>query len=832
MFQRLISLAQSIWSWIWWATSWQIHTTPNPDVIRVTYQVIPYQFGRINAESMEAFVWSCQHHHIIHTRAIHHQGHHTQLYLRIPQKYQNIIQDLMYQHRWQTECILTQITVPPTQSWIHCVGYEHTPSGKHQGVWLTHLINSIATHTEWSWTYLDINPKKHHIVAHKQAPQSRRSKFVDVTPSQTPVSDHIYDLKIRYGCNWSTQHQDVVVSTLQSYTSHPVTIHSTSKRSGISCDLAARMIQIPDAQACQTLSYVSYRKLVYPANLPRLADQEDKNQITLLGSTEYRNQHQHFGVLVEDKLKHMYIVGKTGTGKSTLISQMVKSDMVTNKGLCLIDPHGDLIQTVLNHVPSYRINDVILFDVADQDYPVWFNVLHSHTEQEQNLTVSWLVTTFKKLYGNSRWPRLEYILRISLLTIIKYPQASLVDLTRILTDKVWRTHLLSYVTDPMVLNFWHEEFDKRPDRLRDESISPILNKVWQFLSSPIIRNIFAQEKNMLDLRKIMDEGKILLVNLSKWQIWEDNCDMIGSFLVSKFQIDALSRADADYDQRRDFYLYIDEFQNFATESFATIFSEARKYKLSLIVANQYIWQLAEPLRNAIFGNVGSIISFTLWYDDAIAIKSQFKDLVSEHDLQNLPKFHAYIRLMIQGTMSNPFSMSTFPLHSPGDVDQHLIKIRDQSRQRYATHRSVIQTQIHKHYHNKHTTYKQTWQKKGSTPVLHTKYSKQPVRNVQLADQKWSNNLVSDIKTPQPTNSLYQTIKTTQDLAKDHTYSGIIKLKYNYGLFVVVWAVEWLLHKSKISDPLRKKNYQIGDMIDVRLDSISEKDWIDKAVWIN
>lgn len=254
-----------------------------------------------------------------------------------------------------------------------------------------------------SWTLIDINPKTHHITT----PTKKKTRWSRIFDTHIESHTHnnsadVYDLKIRYSFVGSDEYGQYLSKILQQYSKYPVSIAHTSKRSGISYELISQVVKIPDADMCQTLSYISYRKLAYPANLPRLADQTDKNQITLLGSTEYRNQHQHFGILMEDKLKHMYIVGKTGTGKSTLISQMVKSDMVTNKGLCLIDPHGDLIQTVLKHVPSYRINDVILFDVADQNFPVGFNLLYTQNEQEQNLTVSGLVTTFKKLYGNSR----------------------------------------------------------------------------------------------------------------------------------------------------------------------------------------------------------------------------------------------------------------------------------------------------------------------------------------------------------------------------------------------------------------------------------------------
>ena len=281
---------------------------------------------------------------------------------------------------------------------------------------------------------------------------------------------------------------------------------------------------------------------------------------------------------------------------------------------------------------------------------------------------------------------MEYVLRNVMLSILEYPNATLMHVMRMLTDKNFREEVLSHVHDPVVMKFRRDEYDKRQERQKNEAIGPIANKIGQFLSSPIVRNIFCQPKSSLHIRKIMDEGKILLINLSKGKIGEDNSAMIGSFLVSKFQIDAMSRADISYKQRKDFYLYIDEFQNFATDSFESILSEARKYRLSLIVANQYTTQIEENVRNAIFGNVGSIISFGLGYDDATMMSQQFKEIISPNDLLSLPKFTAYAKLMIDGVTSDPFSMKTFPLPEPLSSKEIRAKIRQQSRQRYAMER--------------------------------------------------------------------------------------------------------------------------------------------------
>ena len=442
------------------------------------------------------------------------------------------------------------------------------------------------------------------------------------------------------------------------------------------------------------LEYTLYRKLPYPTNIPALESSPDSNKLTLLGDTDYRWDRIRFWIKEEDKFRHVYIVWKTWTWKSTIISNMIISDMNAWNWLCLLDPHGELVDTIIESIPSNRINDVILFDLSDTEYPIWFNLLQADNEDEKNRIASWVVSTFQKLFDNSWWPRLEYILRNVVLSVIDYPNATLMHILRILTDKDFREEVISHVHDAVILKFWNSEFNKWQDRQREEAIAPITNKVWQFLSSRLVRNVFGQPRSKLSMRKAMDEGKIILVNLSKGKIWEDNANMIWSLLVTKIQIDAMSRADIAASKRRPFYLYIDEFQNFATKSFATILSEARKYKLSLILANQYTSQLDEDIKNAIFGNVGSIVSFTLWYDDAAIMTSQFKEMVGVNDLISLPKYTTYTRLMIDGISSDPFSTKTLPPFSATDVDnieEHIEKIRRQSRQRYAMERTQLES---------------------------------------------------------------------------------------------------------------------------------------------
>lgn len=433
------------------------------------------------------------------------------------------------------------------------------------------------------------------------------------------------------------------------------------------------------------LDYTVYRKLPYPTTIPT-ADNTTEKELTILGDTDYRGDKIRFWIREEDKFRHMYIVGKTWTGKSTFINNMIISDMRAGNGLCLLDPHGELVDDLLEYIPSNRINDVILFDVGDAEYPIGFNLLQADNEDEKNRIASGVVSTFQKLFDNSWGPRLEYILRNVVLSVIDYPNATLMHILRVLTDKEFREEVISHIKDSVLLKFWNNEFNKWQDKQREEAVGPITNKVGQFLSSRLVRNIFGQPRTKLSIRKAMDEGKIILVNLSKGKIGEDNANMIWSLLVTKIQIDAMGRADMAKHLRKPFYLYIDEFQNFATKSFATILSEARKYKLSLIVANQYTSQLDETIKDAIFGNVGTIFSFTLGYDDASVMTSQFKEVVSTNDLISLPKFTAYTRLMVDGISSDPFSMKTLPpFASEWDVE-YIEKIRNQSRQRYAMER--------------------------------------------------------------------------------------------------------------------------------------------------
>ncbi len=415
------------------------------------------------------------------------------------------------------------------------------------------------------------------------------------------------------------------------------------------------------------------------------------SDITLFAKTNFRNVWKLFGIKTDDRRRHMYVIGKTGMGKSTLIENMVVQDIKAGRGLALVDPHGDTVEKMLNFIPSHRVNDVIYLNPADFDFPIAFNVLEAVSPTQRHLVASGLIAVFKKIWVDSWGPRLEYVLRNTILALLEYPGSTLLGVTRLLVDKKYRDKVVAKITDPIVRAFWVDEFNAYSNQFRTEAISPIQNKVGQFLSSSIIRNIVGQPKSTVDMREVIDGGKILLLNLAKGRIGEDNSALLGAMLITKLQLAAMSRIDVPEEQRRDFYLYVDEFQNFATESFANILSEARKYRLNLIVAHQYIEQLDEKVQAAVFGNVGSIILFRVGAADAETLVTEFEPTFAETDLVNLTKFDIYLKLMIDGVASDPFSATTLPpLSGPEGKADTVIAV---SRERYAKPRALVEEKI-------------------------------------------------------------------------------------------------------------------------------------------
>ena len=415
------------------------------------------------------------------------------------------------------------------------------------------------------------------------------------------------------------------------------------------------------------------------------------NEINLFAETDYRNKQVKFGIKSDDRRRHMYIIGKTGMGKSVLLENMVYNDIISGKGVAVVDPHGELVENALKFIPSSRINDVVYFNPSDLEYPIAFNVLEKVDPAYLHLVASGLIGIFKKLWAESWGPRLEYVLRNAILALLEYPDSTLLGVTRILVDKEYRKKVLSKVRDPVVKSFWLDEYAKYTDKFQVEAIAPIQNKVGQFLSTALIRNIVGQVKSTVDIRKIMDERKILLLNLSKGRIGEDASGLLGAMMITKIQLAAMSRVDIPEEERADFYLYVDEFQNFATESFAAILSEARKYHLNLIVAHQYIAQLIDPVRDAVFGNVGTLICFRVGGADAEELVKEFTPRFIEEDLVSLTKYHIYLKLMIDGVASEAFSAKTLPPLSRHEHNEE--KIIAVSRERYTRKKELVEEKI-------------------------------------------------------------------------------------------------------------------------------------------
>jgi len=414
--------------------------------------------------------------------------------------------------------------------------------------------------------------------------------------------------------------------------------------------------------------------------------------VTPFAVTTFRNREKVFGIKTDDRRRHVYVIGKTGMGKTTLIENMVYSDIVAGHGVCYVDPHGDTAEKMLGWIPSNRINDVIYFNPADISFPISFNVLEKVAPEYRHLIASGLVGVFKKLWADSWGPRLEYLLRNAILALLEFPDSTLLGINRLLIDKEYRKKVVAKVQDPVIRSFWTEEYTKYGPQFQVEAIAPIQNKIGQFLSTALIRNIVGQVKSSIDLRKAMDDGKIVILNLSKGRIGEDASALLGSMMVTKIQLAAMSRVDIPEEQRRDFYLYVDEFQNFATESFANILSEARKYRLNLIIAHQYIEQLGEVVQPAVFGNVGSMICFRVGAADAEFLENEFAPNILPEDLVNLPKYQFYLKLMIDGVSSEPFSAKGLPpVYSESLGNEE--KVIRASRERYAKPKDMVEDKI-------------------------------------------------------------------------------------------------------------------------------------------
>ncbi|KKS21395.1 MAG: hypothetical protein UU77_C0003G0023 [candidate division WWE3 bacterium GW2011_GWC1_41_7] len=443
------------------------------------------------------------------------------------------------------------------------------------------------------------------------------------------------------------------------------------------------------------ISWIYSKKSEPPGGLP-------VNNCVYLGETIYRSQKVRFGLSnSDDRLRHMYLIGKSGTGKSTMFESMISQDIANGHGVGVLDPHGDLVERVLDYIPDHRIDDVIYFDPSDLERPVGLNLLEMEDPSQKNLMASALVSAIKHHFDYSWGPRLEYLLNYCILTLLEVPGTTMLAITRLLEDDNYRKYILHFVKDPVVIKFWEIEYKamKGNQKLVTEAIAPIQNKVNRFLASTTIRNILGQRYSTIDMWNAMNEGKILLMNLSKGKIGEDNANLLGALMVSRIQFMALQRAKIQSNQRRPFYLYVDEFQNFATGSFESILSESRKYGLGLYLTHQYTAQLPEELLKAVFGNVGTIATFALGAPDARALANEFQPYFGEEDIISLERFNIYIKLMMDGMTSLPFSAEILrpwvPEMAVVSKTQNRERVVELSRQKYGVESSSIEGKINK-----------------------------------------------------------------------------------------------------------------------------------------
>ena len=428
----------------------------------------------------------------------------------------------------------------------------------------------------------------------------------------------------------------------------------------------------------------------------------DTEQVTYIAETDSRNKSKAFGIKSKDRSRHMYVIGKTGMGKSTVLENMAVQDIKNGEGLAFIDPHGKSADLLLDYIPKERVEDVIYFAPFDVDHPIAFNVMEDVGYDKRHLVVSGLMSAFKKIWVDAWSARMEYILSSTLLALLEYPGSTLLSINRMFSDKEYRKKVVENVTDTTVKAFWEEEFARYTDRFAAEATPAIQNKVGQFTSNPLIRNIIGQPNSSFDLRKVIDEKKIFIVNLSKGRIGEVNANLLGSMIITKLYLSAMSRADVEEEELNklpNFFLYVDEFQSFANESFADILSEARKYKLNLTLAHQYIEQMAEEVRDAVFGNIGTMITFRVGAYDAEVLEKEFAPKFIAEDLVNLGFAQIYLKLMIDGVSSAPFSARTLPPIEPPEFSLRK-RIVEYSREKYSNPRSSVEESMKNWYGDK------------------------------------------------------------------------------------------------------------------------------------
>ena len=470
---------------------------------------------------------------------------------------------------------------------------------------------------------------------------------------------------------------------------------------------------------------------------------EDPNKVVYFAETDARNRKTKFGIKIKDRSRHTYVIGKTGMGKSTLLENLAIQDIQEGRGIAFLDPHGKTADLLLEYVPEERLKDVLYFAPFDLDFPISFNVLEDVGPDKRHLVANGLMSAFKKIWVDAWSARMEYILNNILLALLEYPDSTLIVVNRILADEDYRKKVVEYITDPSVRSFWVDEFAKYGSKYMQEAGASIQNKIGQFISNPLIRNIIGQPKSTFDIRELMDSRKILIINLSKGLAGEANANLLGAMLITKIYLAAMSRADkrdAELEALPNFYLYVDEFQNFANESFADILSEARKYKLNLTVAHQYIEQMTEEVRAAVFGNVGTMITFRVGAYDAEVLEKEFAPEFMATDLVNLGFAQIYLKLMIDGVSSKPFSATTLP-PVPKPAKNLRLDIIENSRATFARKREDVENEIRQwHEESQKSMHSQAKSKKGNyqSPIdqaLKAVLGKEPIAQSSYEDKK-------------------------------------------------------------------------------------------------
>jgi len=420
----------------------------------------------------------------------------------------------------------------------------------------------------------------------------------------------------------------------------------------------------------------------------------EEEKINFFAQLNYRGRKDPFGIKIDDRRRHMYVIGKTGMGKTVMLQNMAIQDIKNGAGVGVVDPHGEFAEALLDHIPKERLKDVVYFNPADYEHPMGFNVLENVNFDQRHLVASGLMGVFKKLWPDVWSARMEYILNNAILALLEYPDATLLGVNRMFSTPNYRKDVVDHITDPVVKSFWTQEYANYTQRLEVEATASIQNKVGQFISAPLIRNIIGQVKSTVDIREIMDNKKILIANLSKGKIGEDNARLLGSMLMTKIYLAAMSRVDIPEEERKDFFLYVDEFQNFQSKAFADVLSEARKYRLSLILAHQYVTQMDEEVRDAVFGNVGTIVSFRIGAQDAEELEKEFAPEFELEDFVNLGKYNIILKLMIDGLASRGFASTTLPPIIP-EHESLRDEAIDNSREQFTSLRADVEAYINK-----------------------------------------------------------------------------------------------------------------------------------------